>query len=88
MGHMPYDGYKWVFRNIDVCTKFAMSRCMKDKESSSCGKVLAGIWAEFGMPGIMQCDNGAEFKGEMQEVAEKWMPGHNKVIHGRYVYHC
>ena len=55
----------------------------QDKAASTCGRVMAGIWAEFGAPGILQMDNGTEFMGEMQEVAEQWSPGHLKIIHGR-----
>ena len=55
----------------------------QDKAASTCGRIMAGIWAEFGAPSILQMDNGTEFMGEMQVVAEKWSPGHLKIIHGR-----
>jgi hypothetical protein len=84
MSGMPYEGYTWILRMIDVNTKWAQATPLLGKDAQNVGYEVAVIWANFGCPCILQCDNGSEFLGACLDVVKSWSGGDVKVIHGRY----
>jgi hypothetical protein len=49
----------------DVCSKFIILRAMPNKNSDTVAKELVKIFGDFGMPMIMQSDNGTEFRNSL-----------------------
>jgi len=46
---------------IDVFSRYVWTIPLKDKESSTIHKELVKIFENFGLPNILQADNGSEF---------------------------
>jgi hypothetical protein len=86
MNHVAHDGYCWALRAVDCNTTWAVTIPQKEKTASTTGKNMANIWAMQGCPAILQSDNGTEFFGECQRIAEEWSPGTIKIIRGRWVF--
>ena len=59
------DGNKYLCTVIDICTRFAFLRALKDKSARSVADVLIEIIRDFGIPKIIQSDNGTEFANEV-----------------------
>jgi transposase InsO family protein len=49
----------------DVCSKFIILRAMPNKNSDTVAKELVKIFGDFGIPVIMQSDNGTEFRNSL-----------------------
>ena len=71
MRSMPFDGYTWILRTLDVNSSFGNSKATKNKEALTIGYELACIWAIQGTPSILQSDNGGDFLGPCIEIAQK-----------------
>jgi hypothetical protein len=83
MRSMPYDGFKWILRTLDVNASFGNSIATKDKEATTVGYELACIWAMQGTPSILQSDNGGEFLGPCIAMAQEWSSHAVTIIRGR-----
>jgi len=57
----PNEGYYYIFVIIDVCTRFVILRPLRDKAAKSVAESLIETFANFGLPKIIQSDNGSEF---------------------------
>jgi len=84
MQNYEFQGFKWLFRAIDVSTSLGHSVPQTAKDAPQTGKTLAGLCAMFGCPGILQSDNGGEFLAQTKKIALDWMPVPVKVLNGRY----
>ena len=70
--------YKWCLHIRDHFSKFSAAFAMENKESETVAFFLGIFIGLFGAPGILQCDNGTEFKGACLRVIR---------IHGIPVVH-
>ena len=59
------DGYKYIVTVVDVCTRFVFLRPVKDHSAKSVAKVLLHIVRDFGIPKILQSDNGLDYASEL-----------------------
>lgn len=55
------EGFKYVLVLVDVASKFCLLRPMKDKSASSVAIALLDIVRDFGLPRVLQTDQGREF---------------------------
>jgi transposase InsO family protein len=59
----PDGVYHWILHIKDHFSKYTVLRALKTKHSQEVANELANFVADFGVPIIMQADNGTEFKG-------------------------
>ena len=59
------DGYNTILTIICMMTKFAILRPLKNKAMTTVATSLWEVFSIFGIPKIMQSDNGAEFVNEV-----------------------
>ena len=72
--------FAWICHLKCHFSKFSVLYAMINKEASSVAKCLESYIMHFGVPDIIQCDNGREFKG----AALILLKNHGiKVINGR-----
>jgi hypothetical protein len=76
--------YKWIAHVVDHFSKFHIIWAMEHKSAE---EVVSGlhrlVFPYIGLPKILQCDNGKEFKNkEVHALIKKW-EGDCKMIHGR-----
>ena len=62
---------RYILSAIDVLSRFVILRPLARKTSANVANALKRIFAEHGAPGIIQCDQGCEFKGEVDKLLEK-----------------
>jgi transposase InsO family protein len=55
------EGYRYVLIVADVATRFVLLRPLRTKETEEVARTLFAIFGDFGVPKIMQSDNGGEF---------------------------
>ena len=60
-------GNNFVLVVVDVCTRFVILRAIVDKSARTVGEELWKIFADFGIPTIIQSDNGTEFRNRLTE---------------------
>ena len=54
--------------HFDIATKFLVIRALKGKDAVTVATKLWEIFAEYGLPKILQSDNGGEFRnGSLEE---------------------
>lgn len=75
------DEYRYIIHMRDHFTKFSWARAAKRKTADNVTKFLYEIFLMFGPPTILQCDNGREFTGIIENLGNLWP--NLKVIHGR-----
>ena len=76
----PDGVYVWILHLKDHFSKFSMLYALKSKRSSEITYYISLFVRHLGIPGILQCDNGREFKGALLLFLKK----HNiKLINGR-----
>lgn len=54
-------GNNYVLVVVDVCTRFCVLRALPDKSALTVAKELWQLVADFGVPKVVQSDNGSEF---------------------------
>ena len=59
------DGHKYLLTVVDIFSGFVILRALKDKKAETVAQQLWAICALFGLPQIIQSDNGTEFKNEI-----------------------
>ena len=59
------NGFKWILTIVDVMTGFTLLRALKDKTMESIATALWNVFADFGIPKILQSDNGPEFDNSL-----------------------
>ena len=76
--HNFFEGntYKYVLTGADVASRYKVARPLKIKKSGEVVFVLEVIYKTGGVfeyPKIFQCDNGSEFKNEVQNYLKNTM---------------
>jgi transposase InsO family protein len=65
-------GYNFVLIMVDVATRFVVLRSLRVKTMEGIAWELAKIFADFGVPKILQCDNDPSFVNQvLDEMKEK-----------------
>ncbi|MEZ0208637.1 MAG: RNase H-like domain-containing protein [Candidatus Paceibacterota bacterium] len=49
----------------DICTRFVLIRALPDKAALTVARTLYQLFTDFGLPKILQSDNGSEFKNQV-----------------------
>jgi len=62
--------FKWCLHVRDHFSKFSAAYPMESKESENVALHLGGFIGIFGISGILQCDNGTEFKGACDRLVK------------------
>jgi hypothetical protein len=60
-------GNNFVLVVVDICTRFVVLRSLPDKRATTVAWELLQIFADFGVPLIVQSDNGREFQSKLSE---------------------
>ena len=60
MGSKPDNGFKWIITAIDLFSKFAYARPMRNKERRTVVRAATDIF-QVAKPCVLQTDNGSEF---------------------------
>ena len=79
---MPDGDYKWIFVYQDHFTKFCQLRAIKAKSAVEVANALLDVFSIFGVPVILQSDNGKEFRNEIIEALKVLWSG-LQIVHGR-----
>ena len=76
--YMPSDTlygnkYKYILAGIDAASRFKVVRLLRTKQAHDVAEMIADIYkvGPLTYPEIFQCDNGSEFKGEVNKMLEK-----------------
>ncbi|SAL97270.1 hypothetical protein [Absidia glauca] len=56
---------KYLLVMIDICTRFLILRPLQDKTAESVVQALIPVFCDFGIPTILQSDNGKEFANQV-----------------------
>ena len=76
----PDGEYKWILHIVDHFSKFSSSFALRSKHAVVVSEKLALWIGLFGLPHILQCDNGTEFKDTVLLLLKKYGI---KVLNGR-----
>ena len=60
--------YRYVLSVIDVFSRYLILRPLSRKTSSAVAAQLLQIYCDLGVPELIQCDQGTEFKGAVQTL--------------------
>jgi hypothetical protein len=58
-------GHNYILVLVDICTRFVILRSLKDKSALSVARSFWEIICDFGIPKVIQSDNGSEFVNEI-----------------------
>ena len=56
---------------VDVCTRFCILSAIPDKSSTTIVSTLIQVFCDFGLPKVIQSDNGTEYVNELVELFAK-----------------
>ncbi|CDH61216.1 hypothetical protein RO3G_11965 [Lichtheimia corymbifera JMRC:FSU:9682] len=59
------NGNNYLLVLVDLCTRYCILRAIPDKQSHTIVNNLVQIFCDFGLPRILQSDNGAEFVNDL-----------------------
>jgi len=76
----PHNGYSWILHIKDYFSKFSFLYVLCDKTAAGVAKCIAEWLGTVGIPKIIQCDNGKEFKGILLILLKKYRI---KILNGR-----
>jgi len=76
----PHNGYHWILHIKDHFSKYTFLYALRDKTSAGVAACIAQWLVVVGIPRILQCDNGVEFKGVLLILLKKYGI---KIINGR-----
>ncbi len=65
IGNLRHVSFKWIFLYQDLLTKFVILRALTSKRAPEVGHYLLDIFLLFGVPFVLQSDNGSEFTAEV-----------------------
>lgn len=74
-------GFAYVANLVDCFSRYCFTKAIKEKTAEEVLKFLQETFATFGFPGILQSDNGKEFKNSL--VSQFCSENGIKIIHGR-----
>jgi hypothetical protein len=68
-GPLPISNDKnvYLFVLIDLCTRYIIVRAIPNKQSVTIAKELVQIFGDYGIPRIIQSDNGNEFRNSLMK---------------------
>ena len=72
---LPDGEYKWLLVYQDHFTKFIALRPLRAKSAIDVATALFDIFCIFGVPLILQSDNGREFRNQIVVAFKKMWPG-------------
>ena len=72
--NIEYQGetYRYILSIMDIYSRYVFLRPLSNKTSKSLKQAVESIVLEHGAPRIIQCDNGCEFKGFMNNLYKKY----------------
>ena len=84
MRHMPHNDQKWILHVADHWSKFTLAFPLPFKSAKDVANALQKhVFPVFGLPSILQSDNGREFINKLiKEVVSSW-PGQVQLVSGR-----
>ena len=84
MQHLPDGEMNWILHLIDHWSKFNLAYPIHRKSAASVANALkTHVLPIFGVPRILQCDNGREFVNKtIQSLLEDW-PESAQIVNGR-----
>ena len=86
MQSMAHMGYKWIMVYQDHLTKFCVLRSLTSKRAAEVAYQLMDVFLLFGIPTILQSDNGSEFTANIiTELKQLWPDV--KLVHVKPVTH-
>lgn len=53
---------------VDICTRYCVLRPIPDKQASTIAQELINVFCEYGLPKVLQSDNGGEFVNELMQI--------------------
>ena len=62
---------KFILTILDVHSRYLITEPLRAKRSSEVANAIQGLIQQHGIPKIIHCHNGTEFKGNFQTLAEK-----------------
>ena len=74
--------FKWIMVYQDHFTKFVQLRPLRSKTATELANSLFEIFSIFGVPYILQSDNGREFRNSLISAVKMMWPDMN-LVHGR-----
>lgn len=60
-------GNNYLLVLVDICTRFCILRPISDKQSHTIVATLIQVFCDFGLPRILQSDNGTEFVNQLMQ---------------------
>ena len=65
--------YKYILAGIDATSRYKVARPLKTKQARDVAEMIADIYkvGPLTYPNVFQCDNGSEFKGDVNKMLEK-----------------
>ncbi|KAJ8651355.1 hypothetical protein O0I10_013135 [Lichtheimia ornata] len=60
-------GNNFMLVMVDVCTRFCILRAIPDKSADTLVRTMKQIFCDFGIPRVIQSDNGTEFKNSLMK---------------------
>ncbi len=61
--------YEWVLSCIDVFSRYLLLKPLHSKDTAVVSEQLLQVFADLGVPAIVQCDRGTEFLGCVKQLA-------------------
>ena len=84
MRHLPDGQYKWIFHGVDHWSKFNFVYPIERKSALCVSNVLEShVFPYFGVPRILQSDNGREFINSVIEQLLRTWGNKTQMISGR-----
>ena len=74
--------YNWIMNVQDHYTKFCMLEALEQKTAINVARVLYKLFGQYGVPRILQSDNGREFRNKIVYNLNILWPG-IQIVHGR-----
>ena len=69
---------------VDICTRFVIIRPMATKSALQVARILTEIFSNFGLPKIIQSDNGSEFINTVMKEMKKQCGFEHRTISSYY----
>ena len=84
MDAVVYKGvrYHYILTAMDVFSRFTWLRALKKKTSRAVAHELGIIFYAYGLPGIVQHDQGSEFRGEVEKLLQQF--GIKQIVSSAY----
>ncbi|CDH60654.1 hypothetical protein RO3G_15169 [Lichtheimia corymbifera JMRC:FSU:9682] len=71
-------GNNFLLVMVDVCTRFCILRALPNKHSDTIVEALVQVFCDFGIPRVLQSDNGREFKNTIMKKLVESLGVHHR----------